>query len=137
MQISEMYINFRKGSNRIANHLSFEYSVNKKAASPLQGDDLFTTQLELVALPPSLEPFTALLSHYMFMRSLLNIGMDTYSTVIMTCGLYYLVLNALVTEDAYIKHSDYPHGRSPGASILTWYHLVPPTYPHDDYKPRL
>jgi hypothetical protein len=32
------------------------------------------------------------------------------STVIMICGLYYLVANAGVTQNAYIKHSDYPGG---------------------------
>jgi hypothetical protein len=33
-----------------------------------------------------------------------------YSTVIMLCGLYYLVSNAWVMQDAYIKHSNYPGG---------------------------
>jgi hypothetical protein len=33
-----------------------------------------------------------------------------YTTVIMLCGMYNLVSNAFVTQDAYVKHSNYPGG---------------------------
>ncbi|XP_006456369.1 hypothetical protein AGABI2DRAFT_122272 [Agaricus bisporus var. bisporus H97] len=36
--------------------------------------------------------------------------MITYSSIIMLCGLYFLLLNAWVIQDAYIKHADFPEG---------------------------
>ncbi|XP_006455506.1 hypothetical protein AGABI2DRAFT_121424 [Agaricus bisporus var. bisporus H97] len=33
-----------------------------------------------------------------------------YTSVIMLCGTYNLVINAWITQDAYIKHDDYPGG---------------------------
>ncbi|XP_006456357.1 hypothetical protein AGABI2DRAFT_122262 [Agaricus bisporus var. bisporus H97] len=36
--------------------------------------------------------------------------MITNSTIIMLCGLYYLISNAWVIQDAYIKHADFPGG---------------------------
>ncbi|EKM75189.1 hypothetical protein AGABI1DRAFT_132440 [Agaricus bisporus var. burnettii JB137-S8] len=36
--------------------------------------------------------------------------MITYSTIIMLCGLYYLLSNAWVIQDAYIMHANFPGG---------------------------
>jgi hypothetical protein len=36
--------------------------------------------------------------------------MLVYSSVIIFCGLYNLVVNAWLAQDAYIKHSDHPGG---------------------------
>ncbi|KAF7760979.1 hypothetical protein Agabi119p4_10388 [Agaricus bisporus var. burnettii] len=36
--------------------------------------------------------------------------MMTFSTIIMSCGLYYLISNAWVIQDAYIKHANFPGG---------------------------
>ncbi|KAF7762013.1 hypothetical protein Agabi119p4_10005 [Agaricus bisporus var. burnettii] len=36
--------------------------------------------------------------------------MMTFSSMIMLCGLYYLVSNAWVIQDAYIKHANFPGG---------------------------
>ena len=36
--------------------------------------------------------------------------MITYSTIIMICGLCYLVSNAWVIQDAYVKHANFPGG---------------------------
>jgi hypothetical protein len=33
-----------------------------------------------------------------------------YSAIIMICGLYIIVSNAWVTQDAFVKHNDYPGG---------------------------
>ncbi|XP_006455505.1 hypothetical protein AGABI2DRAFT_180530, partial [Agaricus bisporus var. bisporus H97] len=49
--------------------------------------------------------------------------MLVYSTVIILCGLYVLVSNAWIIQDAYIKHRDYPGG--PYIYIVSTYHAQP------------
>ncbi|XP_006455511.1 hypothetical protein AGABI2DRAFT_121428 [Agaricus bisporus var. bisporus H97] len=46
-----------------------------------------------------------------------------YTIVIMLCGLYNLVSNAWITQDAYIMHGDYPGG--PYVYIASTFHTRP------------
>jgi hypothetical protein len=97
--------------------------MNSSITPPLTGDLLLVTQLELVT-PTTVAgtlygiAFTLFCLYVHALAPRLRNGdrtkqarfMLAYSTVIMLCGLYYLVSNAWVTQDAYIKHSDYPGG---------------------------
>jgi hypothetical protein len=89
----------------------------------LQGDILLFNQLELVM--PTTAPGTlygiAFTLFCLYVHSLapqLRDGdrkrqarfMLGYSIVIMLCGLYFLVSNAWVAQDAYIKHRNYLGG---------------------------
>jgi hypothetical protein len=97
--------------------------MDNSTSTQLQGDLLLMNQLELVA------PTTVAGTLYgigftlfcLYVHSLVPqlrnidikrhaIFMLGYSIVIMLCGLYNLVYNAWVTQDAYIKHSNYPGG---------------------------
>jgi hypothetical protein len=112
---------------------SFRYSMGNNTAIPLQGEILFANQLELV-VPTTVAgtlygiAFTFFCLYVHALGPQLRDGdrkrhaqfMLGYSAVIMLCGLYDLVANAWVTQDAYIKHSDYLG--SPYSYILSAYH---------------
>jgi hypothetical protein len=97
--------------------------MGNSTTPPLTGDLLLATQLELVT-PTTVAAalygiaFTLFCLYVHALAPRLRNGdrtkqarfMLTYSSVIMLCGLYFLVSNAWVTQDAYIKHSDYPGG---------------------------
>jgi hypothetical protein len=90
---------------------------------PLQGEELLANQLELV-VPTTVAgtlygiAFTLFCLYVHKLAPRLRDGgrkrqakfMLGFSTVIMLSGLYNLVSNAWVTQDAYIKHSSYPKG---------------------------
>jgi hypothetical protein len=97
--------------------------MNNSTTPPLTGDLLLFTQLELVT-PTTVAAalygiaFTLFCLYVHALAPRLRNGdrtkqarfMLAYSSVIMLCGLYFLVSNAWVTQDAYIKHSNYPGG---------------------------
>jgi hypothetical protein len=97
--------------------------MDNSTTPPLTGDLLLFTQLELVT-PTTVAAalygiaFTLFCLYVHALAPRLRNGdrtkqarfMLAYSTVIMLCGLYFLVVNAWVTQNAYIKHSDYPGG---------------------------
>jgi hypothetical protein len=97
--------------------------MNNSTTPPLTGDLLLVTQLELVT-PTTVAAalygiaFTLFCLYVHALAPRLRNGdrtkqarfMLAYSTVMMLCGLYFLVANAWVTQDAYIKHNDYPGG---------------------------
>jgi hypothetical protein len=97
--------------------------MNNSTTPPLTGDVLLITQLELVT-PTTVAAVLYGIAFSLFclyvhaLAPRLRNGdrtkqarfMLAYSSVIMLCGLYSLVSNAWVTQDAYIKHSDYPRG---------------------------
>ncbi|EKM74141.1 hypothetical protein AGABI1DRAFT_133588 [Agaricus bisporus var. burnettii JB137-S8] len=90
---------------------------------PLQGELLLATQLELVSSTTAAGTFygIAFSLYFLYLHASLprlrehdrrrqTQFMMTYSAIIMLCGLYYLVSNAWVIQDAYIKHADTPGG---------------------------
>ncbi|KAF7760641.1 hypothetical protein Agabi119p4_10050 [Agaricus bisporus var. burnettii] len=93
------------------------------ANPPLRGPLLLVTQLELVSgttAVGTLYGITFSLYCLYLHASLPQLQdhdrrrqtqfMITYSTIIMLCGLYFLILNAWVIQDAYIKHANFPGG---------------------------
>jgi hypothetical protein len=107
--------------------------MNNSTTPPLTGDQLILTQIELVASTTVAGTlygiaFSLFCLYVYALAPRLRNGdrtkqarfMLAYSTVIVLCGLYYLVSNAWVTQDAYIKHSDYPEG--PYAYVLSTIH---------------
>jgi hypothetical protein len=97
--------------------------MDNSTAAPLIGDILLANQLELVATTTVAGTIygVAFTLFCLYIHSLIPRlrGGDRkiqarfmlgYSTVIMLCGLYSLVSNAWVTQDAYIKHSNYVGG---------------------------
>jgi hypothetical protein len=110
--------------------------MDNSTAIPLQGAALLLNQFELVG--PTTVAGTlygiAFTLFCLYVRSLVPRFRDedrkrqarfmlAYSTVIMLCGLYNLVLNTWITQEAYIKHADYPGG--PYFYIRTTYHSAP------------
>lgn len=97
------------------------FSMDKNP--PLQGELLLATQLELVSSTTAAGTFygIAFSLYCLYLHASLprlrehdrrrrTQFMMTYSAIIMLCGLYYLVSNAWVIQDAYIKHADTPGG---------------------------
>jgi hypothetical protein len=96
---------------------------NSTAAPPLQGDLLLLNQLELVS-PTTVAGTLYGISFTLFClyvysllprlrdaeRKLQARFMLGYTIVIMLCGLVTLVSSTWVTQDGYIRHSDYPGG---------------------------
>ncbi|XP_006456359.1 hypothetical protein AGABI2DRAFT_122264 [Agaricus bisporus var. bisporus H97] len=91
--------------------------------TPLQGSLLLSTQFELVSATTAAGTLygIAFSLYCLYLHASLPQlrGLDrrrrtqfmiTYSTIIMLCGLYYLVSNAWVVQDAYIKHANFPGG---------------------------
>jgi hypothetical protein len=97
--------------------------MENSTVTPLQSDDLLTTQLELI-IPTTVAGtlygilFTLFCLYAHAMAPRLRDGdtkrqakfMLMYSMVIMLCGMYLLVANTWATQDAYIKHANYPGG---------------------------
>ncbi|KAF7760976.1 hypothetical protein Agabi119p4_10385 [Agaricus bisporus var. burnettii] len=92
-------------------------------STPLQGLLLLLTQLELVsAMTVAGTLYGIAFSLYcLYLHASLPQLRDhdrrrqtqfmiTNSTIIMLCGLYYLISNAWVVQDAYIKHASFPGG---------------------------
>lgn len=90
---------------------------------PLQGELLLATQLDIVSGTTAAGTFygIAFSLYCLYLHtSLFRLRepdrrrqtqfMMAYSSIIMLCGLYYLVSNAWVTQDAYIKHANFPGG---------------------------
>jgi hypothetical protein len=98
--------------------------MDNSTATPLQGTVLLANQLELVT--PTTVAGTlygiAFTLFCLYVHSLAPQLWDNgdrktqakfmlgYSTVIMLCGLYFLVSNAWAIQNAYIKHPDTPGG---------------------------
>jgi hypothetical protein len=97
--------------------------MDNSTATPLHGKLLLITQIELVT-PTTVAgtlygiAFTLFCLYIHALAPRLRKGdrtkqakfMLVYSTIIMICGLYFLIANAWITQDAYIKHNDYPGG---------------------------
>jgi hypothetical protein len=124
-------------ANEFSPHPSLKPSMDNNTTPPaLTGPLLLLTQIELVTPTTVAGTFygiaVTLFSLYVYaLAPQLREGdrtrqaqfMLAYSTVIMLCGLYLLVVNASVTQDAYIRHSDYPNG--PYGYILSTYLSTP------------
>ncbi|KAF7760990.1 hypothetical protein Agabi119p4_10399 [Agaricus bisporus var. burnettii] len=93
------------------------------AKRSLTGNLLLVTQLELVSTTTAAGTLygIAFLLYCLYLHALLPQLRDndrrrktqfmiTYSSIIMLCGFYFLLLNAWVIQDAYIKHADFPEG---------------------------
>ncbi|XP_006456362.1 hypothetical protein AGABI2DRAFT_122267 [Agaricus bisporus var. bisporus H97] len=93
------------------------------ANPPLQGALLLATQLELVSGTTAGGTLygIAFSLYCLYLHASLPQLRDhdrrrqtqfmmTFSTIIMSCGLYYLISNAWVIQDAYIKHANFPGG---------------------------
>ncbi|KAF7760989.1 hypothetical protein Agabi119p4_10398 [Agaricus bisporus var. burnettii] len=93
------------------------------ANPPLQGALLLTTQLELVSTTTAAGTLygIAFSLYCLYLHASLPQLRDhdrrrttqfmiIYSSIIMLCGLYFLILNAWVIQDAYIKHANFPKG---------------------------
>ncbi|XP_006456364.1 hypothetical protein AGABI2DRAFT_122268 [Agaricus bisporus var. bisporus H97] len=104
------------------------------ANPPLRGPLLLITQLELVSATTAAGTLygIAFSLYCLYLHASLPQLQDhdrrrqtqfmiTISTIIMLCGLYYLVLNAWVIQDAYVKHADFPGGPFvyEGSTVLT------------------
>jgi amino acid transporter len=113
----------RLNGERISTHPSFELSMSNSTATPLPGVLLLANQLELVSTTTVAGTFygIAFTLFCLYVHSLAPRLRDedrkrqakfmlVYSAVIMLCGLYNLVSNAWVTQNAYIKHADYLGG---------------------------
>ncbi|XP_006455507.1 hypothetical protein AGABI2DRAFT_145634 [Agaricus bisporus var. bisporus H97] len=107
--------------------------MDNNATPILEGELLLGTQLELVT------PTTVAGTFYGIVFTLFCLYVDSlapqfrdedrkrrakfmlgYSSIIMLCGLYSLVSNAWITQDAYIKHGNYPGG--PYFYVLATFH---------------
>jgi hypothetical protein len=135
--LSGMYICCFCEANEFSPHPSLKLFMDNNTTPPtLTGPLLFLTQIELVTPTTVAGTFygiaVTLFSLYVHaLASRLREGdrkrqarfMLVYSTVIMLCGLYSLVANAWVAQDAYIRHSDYPEG--PYAYIISTYLSTP------------
>ncbi|KAF7762320.1 hypothetical protein Agabi119p4_8913 [Agaricus bisporus var. burnettii] len=107
--------------------------MDNNATPILEGELLLGTQLELVT------PTTVAGTFYGIAFTLFCLYIDSlasqfrdedrkrrakfmlgYSSIIMLCGLYSLVSNAWITQDAYIKHDNYPGG--PYFYVLATFH---------------
>ncbi|EKM75863.1 hypothetical protein AGABI1DRAFT_131770 [Agaricus bisporus var. burnettii JB137-S8] len=107
--------------------------MDNTATPILEGELLLGTQLELVT------PTTVAGTFYGIAFTLFCLYVDSlasqfrdedrkrrakfmlgYSSIIMLCGLYSLVSNAWITQDAYIKHGNYPGG--PYFYVLATFH---------------
>ncbi|EKM75188.1 hypothetical protein AGABI1DRAFT_132439 [Agaricus bisporus var. burnettii JB137-S8] len=97
--------------------------MSANSTTPLQGSLLLSTQFELVSSTTAAGTLygIAFSLYCLYLHASLPQlrGLDrrrrtqfmiTYSTIIMLCGLYYLVSNAWVVQDAYIKHANFPGG---------------------------
>jgi uncharacterized membrane protein YozB (DUF420 family) len=125
------------GGERNLTHPSFEFSMGNGTATPLlQGEVLLVNQLDLVTTTTVAGTlygiaFTLFCLYVNSLALQLRDGdrkrhakfMLAYSTVIMLCGLYYLVSNAWVTQDANIKHSSHLGG--PETYIASTIHSNP------------
>jgi hypothetical protein len=131
---------FSRLANEFSIHPYLKLSMDNSTTPPLTGDVLLVTQLELVT-PTTVAAalygiaFTLFCLYVHALAPRLRNGdrtkqarfMLAYSSVIMLCGLYFLVANAWVTQDAYIKHSDYPGG--PYAYVLSTFHSTTAVIP--------
>ncbi|EKM74294.1 hypothetical protein AGABI1DRAFT_95739 [Agaricus bisporus var. burnettii JB137-S8] len=102
----------------------------------LQGPILLATQLELVTPTTVAGTFygIAFTLFCLYVHSLVPRLQDedrkrqakfmlVYTSIIMLCGLCTLVSNSWITQDAYIKHGDYPGG--PYGYIPSTFHTQP------------
>jgi hypothetical protein len=110
-----------------------ERSMDNSTATPLQGYFLLVTQLELVT-PTTVDGTLYGIAFTLFCLYVHSLAprlqdedrkrqakfMLGYSSIIMLCGLYVLIVNVWLVQDAYIKHGNYPEG--PYAYTLTTYH---------------
>jgi hypothetical protein len=107
--------------------------MDNSTITPLQGNLLIYTQLELVSTTTVASTlygiaFTLFCLYVHALGSRLRDEdrktqakfMLSYSSVIMLCGLFTLVVNAWLAQDAYIKHGNYPGG--PYAYEQSQYH---------------
>jgi hypothetical protein len=107
-------------------------AMDNSTVIPLEGRLLLVTQLELV-IPTTVAgtlygiAFTLFCLYVHSLSPRLRAGdrkrqarfMLGFSSIIMLCGLYILIANTWVVQDAYIKHHNYPGGPYPyEASIL-------------------
>jgi hypothetical protein len=97
--------------------------MDNSTVSPLQGELLLLTQIELVT-PTAMASTLYGIAFTLFCLYVHSLAprlrdedrkrqakfMLAYSSVIMLCGLYNVVANAWIAQDAYIKHSDDPEG---------------------------
>jgi hypothetical protein len=98
-------------------------AMDNSAVVPLEGELLLVTQLELVTsttVDGTLYgiAFTLFCLYVNSLSSRLWDGdrkrqaqfMLGFSSIVMLCGLYILIANTWATQDAYIKHNNYPGG---------------------------
>lgn len=108
---------------------------NSTTTTP-QGELLLASQLELVSPTTVAGTFygIAFTLFCLYVHSLLPRLQDgdrktqarfmlAYSSILMICGLYILVANAWVTQDAYIQHADFPG--SPYLYVVSTFHTQP------------
>ncbi|KAF7762323.1 hypothetical protein Agabi119p4_8916 [Agaricus bisporus var. burnettii] len=101
-----------------------------------QGELLLASQLELISPTTVAGTFygIAFTLFCLYVHSLLPRLQDgdrgtqarfmlAYSSILMICGLYILVANAWVTQDAYIQHADFPG--SPYLYVVSTFHTQP------------
>jgi ABC-type glycerol-3-phosphate transport system permease component len=97
--------------------------MDNSTVTPLQGNLLIYTQLELVSSTTVAGTLygIAFTLFYLYVHALVPRLRDedrktqakfmlSYSSVIMLCGLFTLIVNAWLAQDAYIKHRNYPGG---------------------------
>lgn len=108
---------------QLSTYTSFEPSMGNSTATPLQGYLLHVTQLDLLTSTMVVGTLYGI-AFTLFCLYVISLAprlrdedrkmqakfMLAYSCVIMICGLYNLVANAWIVQDAYIKHGEFPGG---------------------------